>query len=550
MTRKSHSPSTPQSTAASPADSPSYSQVTQGLASPTRTPFTPTIVSVPPVVPVMSQKTIDNGYEQFEVRTTPRQATSAVTVRFPKSARASMNAKDLSDLFENAIAKMPTKYAMVAPKLESGDSLKEYATLGQLTRSTRERFVDYDMFDVFNLMFPMDPSNVATSSDFDQSKGVDLLSSYLSVSIETVALSNEWYSRWGTDDHVQNLSITASFFRQNCTAQLYHKILESSDKFPACQQGGPLFFKLLTTILISDYEIVADLLITQLKDFKISSIAGENVSSAVTLVRSACGRLYDIQRLPSTIELILLNLYQTTSVAEFNQLFHGASSQRTYASLASDAAPSHGVFLPARQKELRDLCEEINVRADRAYTRLRSSWNVPAPRKDGGASLVAGSGTPTGEVPEFHIYSQTALLGSLCWNCGSKDHMLRKCPLPPNTAKIDANRKNFRAAKAKQKSNPDSDSSKRSFKWAPPRTEERNRRNIDGKPMIYDHETKRWNPDASAPGGLVATTPAPASAPEGKSVDLEALLAGVTREFGSTVTALSAVAAKLKEKQN
>ena len=307
-------------------------------------------------------------------------------------------------------------------------------------------------------------------------------------------------------------------------------------------------------VLVNDYESVADVLIKQLKAFKISSTPGENVSSAVTLVRSACSRLYDIQRLPSTIELILLALYQTTSVPEFNQMFHSASSQRTYASLGSDAAPSHGAFLPARQKELRDLCEEINVRADRAYTRLRPVWNVPSPRNDGGSSLVvAPNGTPTkgGDMPPFHIYSQQALLASLCWNCGSKDHLLNKCPLPRNHSKIDANRKNFQEAKHKQASSGSSTnpSSSRS-KWAPPRTEERNRRNIDGKPMIYDAARKRWNPDNNASGNVVAApAPAPASAPSpsGDQIpDIEAALAGLTRQFGTTVTALSAVAAKLK----
>ena len=175
----------------------------------------------------MSGNTLDNGYETIPIRSTPRPTTSAVTVRYPKSGRATMNAKDLSDLFENAIAKMPSKFSMVAPKLESGDSLKEYASLGQLIRSTRERLVTYDMFDVFNLVFPTDPSNIASSSDCIAGKSIDLVSNYLSVSVETVAQSNEWYSRWGTDDHVQNLSLTTSFFRNNCTGPLYYKILES-----------------------------------------------------------------------------------------------------------------------------------------------------------------------------------------------------------------------------------------------------------------------------------------------------------------------------------
>lgn len=68
--------------------------------------------------------------------------------------------------------------------------------------------------------------------------------------------------------------------------------------------------------------------------------------------------------------------------------------------------------------------------------------------------------------------------------------------------------------------------------------------------MIYDAARKRWNLDNNASGNVVAApAPAPASAPSpsGDQIpDIEAALAGLTRQFGTTVTALSAVAAKLK----
>ena len=490
---------------------------------------------------------VDTGYETFQTLASPRDLTTSVAIRYPKALRATMSTKDLSDLMDAASAKGLSKYSMMAPKLESDESLKEFATLAQLNRSTRDRFVTYDMFDVFNLAFPFDRTKI-DSSDRLLRPSVDALQHYLSHDIETFARSNEWYATWGTDEHVRNLAVTTTFFRNNCTAPLWHKILETYDKFPPSQQGGPLIFKILTMVLVTDYESAAESIIEQLKSFKITSIPGENVSSAVSLIRSACSRLQDIQRLPSTIELILLNIYQTTSVPEFNALFKNASNQKTYASLGTDAVPSHGVFKPERQKLLADLCEEINVRADRAYTRLRSSWNVPASRKDGGAALKAGSSdAKAGEMPEYRVYTHKALLSSLCWNCGSKDHLLNKCPLPRNTPKIEANRKQFKLAKEQKGSSSPSGSSNRPSKWAPPRTEERNRRNIDGKPMIYDPTTKRWNRDTSASGMAAAAAPAPALASSGSSSDVEAALANITRQFGTTITALSAVAAQMKQ---
>ena len=415
------------------------------------------------------------------------------------------------------------------------------------------------MTDVFTVVFPTDVDNSPSLSS--TRTPVDLYKDYLSVTRQEVAESCLWYSTWPTaENYRQNLSKTFTFSRQNCSMSLFHKVLETYDTFPVGCRGGPLFFKLMLDVLVADNAVVADSLITHLKGLKISAVQGENVNSVVSLVRHACRRLRDISRLPQDIELILLALYQTSSVPDFNSMFAIASSARQYDALGTDQRSlQHAVYQPKHQESLFQLTEDINNRADNAYAKLRGTWKVPKQRNDGGASLVAGKSTKSASGSEesttdFRVFSFTVLLSGVCWNCGDPSHGLRNCPHPRNERKVSANREQFKRAKAKQKKtggSTDTDSSGKPTVFAPPRPDENGRRTINGVPHTWDSNRKWWKKDG--PSGNAAHTPvsapAPATSPAAaaRPADVEASLAALTRQFGATVTALSAVASQLKQ---
>ena len=494
------------------------------------------------------------GGETILVNSKPTAVASAHGCRHKKELREKLSESDLADLMKSATEKMSHKFTMVPPKLEDADSLKEYATLNQLIRATRERHAHYDMADVFTIVFPDDVGLTPTLST--TRPPLDLYTNYLSVTVDEVAQSCVWYATWATaDTYRQNLSETFTFFRQNCSSALYHKVLERYDGFKPAEKGGPLFFKLMLDILIADNEVVAETLIKRLRGFKISSVQGENVSSTVSLVRDACERLRDILRLPQDIDLILLELYQTTSVPDFNAMFKAEASSREYAALGpQNRGLQHHVYLPSHQDVLFKATEDINDRAENGYTKYRGNWKVPPSRHDGGASLVASSGsskaTSSSDKQDgttgFRVFSFAVLLSGVCWNCGNADHSLRNCPHPRNEKKVEANREQFRKAKAKKgSSGPGTDSAGKPTKFAPPRPDENGRRTINGVPHTWDGNRKWWKADGGSGAHTAQTNAAPAPS-DGSSGDVHASLAALTRQFGSTVTALSAVASQLK----
>ena len=498
--------------------------------------------------PPTPQASIVVGGETILLEASPRVAATQ-GCRHKKETRAKMSESDLADMLKSATEKMSHKFTMVAPKTDDEESLKEYATLSQLIRATKERHAHYDMMDVFQIVFPTD---VANSPDLSITRpSTDLYTNYLSVTADEVALSCQWYATWPTADTFgQNLSETFNFFRQNCSMSLYHKVLESYDSYPASQRGGPLFFKLMLDILVADHEIVADTLISRLKSFKISTVQGENVPNVVSLVRNACRRLHDIYRLPQNIPLILLDLYQTTSVPEFNSIFAAESSARQYAALSpASRVHQHAVYDASHQDKLFADCEDINGRADSAYTKLRGTWKVPKPRSDGGASLVAVSKSPDNSAKDkdsdptaYRRFSFAVLLSGVCWNCGSGEHNLRTCPHPRNERKVAANREQFHKARAKANKgggkSSHSESSGKPSMFAPPRPEENGRRVINDVAHTWDATKKWWSKESSN------VAAAPASAPAG---DVQASLAALTRQFGATVSALNAVASQVKQ---
>ena len=74
-------------------------------------------------------------------------------------------------------------------------------------------------------------------------------------------------------------------------------------------------------LITSSSEQAAVTLIDRINTMKISSLPGENVLRAVSLLRSAIIRLRLIKKLPTDARKRILAVFQTTSVVEFNEIF-------------------------------------------------------------------------------------------------------------------------------------------------------------------------------------------------------------------------------------
>jgi hypothetical protein len=67
--------------------------------------------------------------------------------------------------------------------------------------------------------------------------------------------------------------------------------MESYELYPPEERGGPLFFVLMMQTLLSCTEEASAVLIQRLQSFKISFLADENITTCVSLMRSAVKRL-------------------------------------------------------------------------------------------------------------------------------------------------------------------------------------------------------------------------------------------------------------------
>jgi len=421
------------------------------------------------------------------------EAVSQSSCLHKKTDRNQLPKDKLSEFFTTAVKKTHPRYKLITPNLKGDDSLQESHELAQLIRATKDHHTRYDMGDVFTIVFPV---NLQAGPDL-LPRTVNLYSDHMLVTPEEVSLSNAWYQRYINHATMpwirQNLQLTSEFGKNECDLSLHNKVMESYDVIVSgspSSGGGPLHFKLMMDLLVSHTESIAESLVDNIKSYDIKDLKGEDVGTAVTLMRNATKRLYDIRRLPTRIEEIFLDVYQTTTVEEFNFTFR-VMSHDIKRKLLGPSAPhtnrfsSHMVNTSDEfQRDLKEKSEAIHLIAQNLYTDLvyKKAWHGANSPGDDKVTLPARS-TPSKTV---------------CWNCGEAGHRLDECPKPKNNEKIEKARKAFLENK---KSTGGADR-KVTGKFAPPKSEEKNRRTIDGKPMFFNRRTKRWVDDRDA----VATT--------------------------------------------
>jgi Zinc knuckle len=414
---------------------------------------------------------------------------------------------------------------------------------------------------------------------------LDLYRQYISIKVNVVALSNYVYSSW-MDPHQQpwhreNLKLTYEMLVNHTEHGLHVKIMELYDKFPPEYQGGPLYFKILMDLMVSDLQSVAEAVLHHMKAYKIRDTKGEDVSKAVTLLRNGCDQLHSVHKLPTEMPLFVVKVFQTTSNSEFNKIFAHEELQihRNPYEDTKDAfaIPGHlyqnpGAIMVRIQDEIKGRCDLYFGQANQHYTRLsyNGQWRVPRGNGDPTA-LMASTGSDS-KRPCIILKAAVLLADDTCWNCGEKGHRLTDCPHPKHEKQIEANRKAYNVAKLKAGGKTPDGSGK--GKWAPPGKGEGRKREINGKPMYYHKRTGKWVPDKDADRANLAgddngesppskkktrrkskkkpkSTPEPSSDDDGSrssDEDPRALLSDTVENFGNVMRNLSAVLAKVKAK--
>lgn len=310
-----------------------------------------------------------------------------------KTDRDALGARDKEKLHQYAIAELPTKFTL----LTVSDDKQQLSNTYNIMRRKQEFFARLDKFDMAE---PFD--NVLTfdaNGTIIQGTGKSLRENSTGASIEEVLRSNQHYNQFGQNYDVQDLNWSQELLENSCDSTLRDKVMENLLLYPRNQHGGPLYYRIMMGLITTTTAEATRMMITRITTMKIRDIQGEDVSKAVSTIRGALQHLETAQAVPNDIRNILMDIFDKSSVPEFNNIFTVMKSQ-----LKIDTTMQLTV-------------ERILVLAETNYHDMkeRGIWNAP----------IAAHGLLT------------------CWNCNEEGHSAKSCSKPKNEANIKSNKEKF-----------------------------------------------------------------------------------------------------------
>lgn len=407
---------------------------------------------------------------------------NALTTRlYDKTKRSTLTPESLQAFLRSAITYvLPKGNKLSSPPLVDAEGhLKAVNNLGVQLRLIKRHLTEHDMIDVFTIVFPK--GDVRDSPEV--SELVSLFDAYPRLHPAIVANSNTWYHLWASASYLaENMNFSYELLRKNTEDDLWLKCQEDYEEYSPPQRGGPLMLFLILRRIQDVSESAIDHVKQSLTSLRISDIPGEDVDRAVSLIKSAHALFKSASSsyhcyIPEDFPKLILELFQTSSVPEFNQAFKREQE------LAQHQADKTGQMVQW------PTVQELTSMATNSYKRLSSSnqWLVtPAGRR---RALTAG-------VPDNGPRKPTIR----CWNC-SGPHPLTECDKPKDQAKIDAARKAFAKAKRERRA---ASKGKESSNQPPARE----RKIVNGKPMIKNKKgVFVLDQKVVREQALVATTP-------------------------------------------
>jgi hypothetical protein len=345
------------------------------------------------------------------------------------------------------------------------EALEKVFNLDSQLTTLRDHCRLFDFDNVYNVQKPID----SRTSKRVHPGTWNIFDDFVTLSAPVVANWMIYLHTWCTTTSVrENVSLALAFIKANTEDSLYNKCLPEYLKYPLEAQGGPLMTILIFKKIQLTTESALTNLVNRIRSIKISTIEGENVETVVNMVNAALklirrGEQQNMIRLPFDFPKTLLEIYQTTSVPEFNSQF-----QRQL-QIAQEAQDLYGGT--AQWPSI----DQINNLAKNSYERLvnDSKWNVPATTK---AYTARGKdkGKTTGAYNANLQANPPLRPPPICWNCEGPHH-LKDCTQPHNKAQIDANKAKWQAAHDGRR-RPGSNSSNHKPKH----------KVVDGKPMILN----------------------------------------------------------------
>lgn len=275
---------------------------------------------------------------------------------------------------------------------------------------------------------------------------------------------NEFLNSFGKDYDIQNLEWASDLLENSFELELKDKVNEKMFTVPKTDQGGPLVYYYAMDIIMSTSEDSIRAMISRITRMTINRIEGENISKAVSQLRSAILRLKTAGKTPSDIIDKLLDIFQTSSVQEFNELFKGMKLK---------------ILLDGTKYEEDDILKE----AEMAYLELLE--------KDKWLGIKSQASTFLGTTARSYDLSKF-------WNCNGINHIAMECTRPRNTMVFNCNKRLFYEEKGgggtSEKSAKRPKEVKSSQMWCKrPNANGCEEKTKDGKLYHWCGQCKHWN---------------------------------------------------------
>ena len=350
------------------------------------------------------------------------------------------------------------KLSTISTKTDDEGLLKHVHSLELQLKQLKAHVIQHDIADVFTIMVPKDLSDLGelTTTPSGAVEAYDLFEDYSKLHKTIVANSNAWYNSWIHEDYVrENMSYSYTMLQKNTDESLWNKCLEDYEEFHPIQRGGPLMLFLILKRIQDTSESALETFKKQVRKLKISSIKGEDVDVAVSLIKSTYKILTgastaDRSYVPDDFNQTVVKVFQTTSVRDFNQTFKDLERNVLERADMYSLAP-----------EWPTVSSLVNL-ATNSYSRMKvaNKWHGTG---SGKAAAFAA------QTPDRSTTSSVQRPKRRCFGCGKDTHLLPDCPEPRDEARIAKNRAAF------QKANPRNGSSRKG---------PLHKTSSDGKPLI------------------------------------------------------------------
>jgi hypothetical protein len=234
----------------------------------------PDSMASPP--PKLSIGGLDYKFEEEGIATFEEANLCLYTVK----DRKSMLAEQLLSIYDSISKsrKQQAHFDLLSSKIEDPTAVQDTYNLKILIRECQKNLMVYNFDNVFNII-KLDPvTKIPTGAT------QNLFMEYATIALKDVAASNAFYSTRLKDTEglktasCKNLSLTQAYLENHCTATLKSSVLERLDTFPPEEKGGPLYFKIMMSILQDNSQETITYLLNQIKHLKIFSVDAEDVS--------------------------------------------------------------------------------------------------------------------------------------------------------------------------------------------------------------------------------------------------------------------------------